>query len=377
MRFGIYIHFPWCRNRCPYCDFAIAVPAKGQEPPHEAYLEAILEELAAQAPRFEGMELVSIYFGGGTPSLWEPDCVAAAIEACCRRFAARPDDLEISIECNPGDCTDDRFAAWHSARVNRVLVGVQATNQQDLTTLGRDHRMGDGMSGLARTLDAGFRSVGADVILGVPGRGVSLSSLFDVAALEPPHISAYELTIEERTAFGRMEQRGDLVPCEDDVLAELYETCHDELSARGYEHYEVSSYAMPGHRAVHNSLYWTGAPYLGLGNGAASLWVREEDGSALRWQNRRSARRYLEANPTEHGEERDPIGPKEFARERLWLAMRTIDGAPKEAFGGLESALEELCRQGLVEEKGRRISPTLKGFLYNNQLISRLGLASR
>ncbi len=377
MRFGIYIHFPWCVSRCPYCDFAIAVPGLGKEPPHEAYLEAVLAELALQAPRFEGKELVSIYFGGGTPSLWEPDCIASAIEACCRRFEARPGDLEISIECNPGDCTELRFEAWLSARVNRVLVGVQATNEQDLVSLGRDHRVGDGMSGLTRTLEAGFRSVGADVILGVPGRGLSITSLLDVARLDPPHISAYELTIEDRTAFGRRVSNGELVPEHEDVLAELYERCHSELCKRGYEHYEVSSFAKPGHRAVHNSLYWQGADYLGLGNGAASLWCNPEDGSAIRWQNRRSVKRYLAASPAEHCEIRDPIEAGEFALERLWLAMRTIDGAAQEAFVGLESVVDELAGQGLLTKKDGRISPTPKGFLYNNQLISRLGLASR
>lgn len=376
MRFGIYIHFPWCRNRCPYCDFAIAVAGKGQEPPHQAYLEAVLAELAHQAPRFDGKELVSIYFGGGTPSLWDPDCVASMLEACCRRFEARPGDLEISIECNPGDCNDERFAAWQSARINRVLVGVQATNEQDLVVLGRDHRMGDGVSGLARTVAAGFRSVGADVILGVPGSGDPLASLVDVAEIGPPHISAYELTIEDRTSFGRRVRDGDLVPEDEDTLAELYERCHAELTGRGYEHYEVSSFAKPGHRAVHNSLYWQGADYLGLGNGAASL-LCNPDGSALRWQNRRSVKGYLAAEPTAHIESREPIEATDFAAEKLWLAMRTVDGAPKEAFVGLESVCDDLARNGLVVEQKGRISPTPKGFLYNNQLISRLGLASR
>ena len=376
MRFGIYIHFPWCRNRCPYCDFAIAVPGKGQEPPHEAYLAAVLDELAHQAPLFEGKELVSIYFGGGTPSLWEPDCVGSVIEACCRRFAARPGDLEISIECNPGDCNAERFAAWQSVRINRVLVGVQATNEQDLVVLGRDHRVGEGKSGLARTLAAGFDSGGADAILGVPGSDDALASLLDVAKLAPPHISAYELTIEDRTNFGRRVRDGDLVPEDEDTLADLYERCHDELTGRGYEHYEVSSFAKPGHRAVHNSLYWQGADYLGLGNGAASL-LCNLDGSAVRWQNARSVKGYLAADPGAHIESRDPIEAVDFAAEKLWLAMRTIDGAAKEALVGLESVVGELVGQGLLAEEADRISPTPKGFLYNNQLISRLGLASR
>ena len=349
--------------------------AEGHEPPHVAYRLAIEAELAHKAPLFAGKELVSIYFGGGTPSLWDPACIATLIEVCSERFGARAEDLEISIECNPGDCEAARFANWQSAGINRVLVGVQATNEQDLVSLGRDHRMGDGLSGLGRTLKAGFRSVGADVILGVPGRGTSLSSVRDVAEAGPPHISAYELTIEERTDFGRRVRDGALVPEDEDVLADIYEACHQELCSRGYEHYEVSSFAKPGHRAVHNSLYWQGADYLGLGNGAASL-LCQPDGSALRWQNRRSVKRYLEADAGDHEDARDPIDAENFATEKLWLAMRTCDGAPQTAFAGLESLVEDLLGTGLVVLQEGRISPTPKGFLYNNQLITRLGLAS-
>ena len=326
------------------------------------------------AARFEGQELVSIYFGGGTPSLWEPSCLAALVVKCCAYFEANANNIEVSIECNPKDCEATRFDAWHSLGINRVLVGVQATNEQDLVTLGRDHRMGDGLTGLRRTLAAGFESVGADVILGVPGRGASLASLVDVVEAQPPHISAYELTIEERTRFGRRVKEGDLICEDEDTLAQAYEACHEYLSSQGYEHYEVSSYAKPGHRSVHNSLYWRGDGYLGLGNGAASL-LCHGDGSAQRWQNRRSPKRYLAAEAEAHVETLEPIDRREFAREKLWLAMRTSDGAAKEAFEGQELALEFLLQNGLLIQQEERISPTLRGFLYNNQLITKLGLS--
>lgn len=371
MRFGIYIHFPWCRKRCPYCDFAIAVAPKG--PPHAEYLAAVLAELQEKAPLFADKQLVSIYLGGGTPSLWQAECVSKLIASLCSRFETEPADLEISMECNPSDCQLEAFAHWQEAGVNRLLVGVQATNQQDLLTLGRDHSMGDGVAALERSLDASFCSVGADVILGVPGSKHALASLQDVATRKPPHISAYELTIEERAPLARRVARGEVVPEDEDTLADLYLQAHELLSSHGYEHYEVSSYAEIGHRAVHNSLYWQGADYLGLGNGAASL-LRLPGGAARRWQNHRSASRYLRAEPTQHVDFQEEIAREEFATELLWLAMRTVDGAKDTCLLGRESVFEGLLEEGLVTQQEGRITPTLRGFLYNNQLIRRLGV---
>jgi oxygen-independent coproporphyrinogen-3 oxidase len=371
MRFGIYIHFPWCRKRCPYCDFAIAV-AK-EEPPHEDYLQAVLAELAEKASLFAGKQLVSIYFGGGTPSVWRASCVATLVESLCSRFDADPAQLEISMECNPTDCQSESFAAWRDAGVTRLLVGVQATNQKDLLTLGRDHSMGDGLSALQRCLGAEFASVGADVILGVPGSASALASLRDVAALRPPHISAYELTIEERAPLAKQVARGEIVPEDEDVLADLYLAAHELLGAQGYEHYEVSSYAEIGHRAVHNSLYWQGADYLGLGNGAASL-LRLPTGGARRWQNHRGVGRYLRGAASQHVDVTEEIDPEEFATELLWLAMRTADGAEESCRLGREAVFAAFQEEDLVTWQDGRIRPTIRGFLYNNQLIRRLGV---
>ncbi len=371
MRFGIYIHFPWCRKRCPYCDFAIAV-AK-EEPPHEAYLDGVLAELAAKGPLFAGKQLVSIYFGGGTPSIWRSACVDSLIASICSRFHADPTKLEISMECNPTDCQPEAFDAWQSAGINRLLVGVQATNQKDLLTRGRDHSMGDGLAGLERSLAAGFASIGVDVILGVPGSAQALASLEDVLAHKPPHISAYELTIEERAPMSRQVARGEIVPEDEDVLAELYKATHERICEQGYDHYEVSSYAEIGHRSQHNSLYWQGADYLGLGNGAASL-LCTAGGGATRWQNQRSASRYLRSDATQHVDVKEEIDEDDFATEKLWLAMRTSDGVPQSATKGRESVFASLLDEGLVTQQEGRITPTLRGFLYNNQLIRRLGV---
>jgi coproporphyrinogen III oxidase-like Fe-S oxidoreductase len=259
---------------CPYCDFAVTTGA----PEHERYLDAVVAELAARAPRFSG-ELVSIYFGGGTPSLWEPACIARAIAAIRATFGGAP--REITLEANPIDCTQSNCARWKSAGVTRVSIGVQSVAADELVVLGRDHRFGDGPAALAGAVAVGF-ATSCDLIMGTPtGRVPDLRSVDALAATAVDHLSVYELTIEDRTAFGARVRDGRLIPLADDVLAELYEAVDARLAAAGFEHYEISSYARPGKRAVHNSLYWTCTPFLGLGVGAASLEVLA-DGSGVR-----------------------------------------------------------------------------------------------
>jgi len=369
---GVYLHFPWCRKLCPYCDFAVAVAV---EPPHDAYLEAIGAELDARAPALAGRTLRTIYLGGGTPSWWRPDCVAAAIARIRARFPGAPE--EVTIEANPTDCTPERLAAWRAAGVDRVSIGVQSLDPGELVALGRDHRHGDGPSALAAARAAGFRSVSVDYILGVPvvGGARAPATLAALADLEPDHLSVYELTIEERTAFGKRVRAGRLLPLADDALAELYLAADEILAARGYAHYEVSSYARPGHRAVHNSIYWSGGEYLGLGAGAASF-VREPDGTAERWTNLRRVRDYLAAPPGARRVAVDRLPAGEVAADELWLAMRTRDGVPADRLAPWPDLVERLVAEGLAERRadlgGERICPTPRGFLYADTVAARI-----
>ena len=371
---GIYIHFPWCRNLCAYCDFPVVVAREGKEPPHEAYRDAILAELDARAGALAGRRLVSIYLGGGTPSLWRVDAIADVVAAGAARFGAAVADLEVTIEANPTDCTPATMAAWRAAGVDRVSIGVQSLDGAELVTLGRDHRMGDGRAAVERALAAGFRSVSADAILGVPGAAPSPASAVGLAATGVPHLSCYELTIEPRTRLGRAAARGDLVALDEDALAELYEASHHALAAAGYEHYEVSSYARPGHRAVHNSLYWRGAEYLGLGVGAASFRIGD-DGAGVREVNVREAPRYLRG---ERLAETIVTPADELAADRLWLGLRTRDGVAEAdvAAAGRAGIVESLIAEGLLEAGGGRIRPTLRGFLCNDRIMRRIALVS-
>ncbi len=363
--FGVYLHYPWCRKRCPYCDFAIAI-APESEIPHDGYLRAVLGELDDRAGQFAGRSLVSIYFGGGTPSIWPVEHLAAAIEAVRGRFEA-PGEVEVTLEANPTDCTPDRIGAWIAAGINRLSIGVQSFDARELRTLGRDHRFGDGEAAVRAALDAGVPRVTGDVILGAPGRPreatVCDPSVVALADLDPGHVSIYELTIEPRTSFGAAFRRGDLVPLDEDDLADQYTAVHRELEGRGYEHYEVSSYARLGHRSVHNTLYWHGGEYLGLGNGAASF--RRTDTGGVRWINVRSVKTYMTGR---RAQEETPILRGELDRELLWLGLRTSDGvahAPVE----LETWLVD---EGLAVRRDGRIRPTLRGFLFADRVAQRV-----
>lgn len=370
---GVYIHYPWCRKLCPYCDFPVAVWGHG-EIPHVEYREAVLAELGERADRFAGGRLVSIYFGGGTPSLWPASELGAVIAAVRGQFDAADAELEVTIEANPTDCTVEGLAAWQAAGINRVSIGVQSFDASDLVTLGRDHRQGDGRAALAAARQAGFQEVSADLIIGTPGAtatSVLEPSVTTMLEAGLPHLSIYELTIEERTAFGKAARRGELSPLDDDRLADKYTATHEALTGRGYEHYEISSYALPGHRAVHNSLYWRGAPFVGLGCGAASLAL-DHDGGGERWTNVRSARQYLRARGDERVAERSRIDAEELARDRIWLGLRTIDGVAEADFDQRPDLLAQLLAAELVTRQNGRIQPTLRGFLFHDQLSRRV-----
>ena len=361
---GVYLHFPWCRKRCPYCDFAVEVG----DAPHEVYLAAVLRELEARAPAFTG-DLVSIYLGGGTPSLWRPDCIARVLAAIRDRFGGAA-LREVTIEANPTDVTPPNLEAWRTAGIDRISIGVQSLHEAELVVLGRDHRFGDGPAAIERALAHGGFAVSADFILGTPpGRGTGATAIAAIAALPVDHISIYELTIEEGAAFGQRVRDGRLVPLDEHALATLYTAAHDALERAGFEHYEISSYARPGRRAIHNSRYWRGVPYLGLGTGAASLEVAP-DGAGTRATNPRRAAAYLAAPGTPAEITRVP--PAEMAADRAWLGMRTSDGVVEEDLASAPGIASWLIETGLAERRGGRICPTLRGFLVADRVAARI-----
>ena len=239
---------------------------------------------------------------------------------------------------------------------------MQSFDADELVVLGRDHRFGDGATAIAAARAAGF-IVSADFILGtpVPGR----AAVPPHVETDVDHLSIYELTIEERTAFGARVRNGRLVPLDEDTLYALYVAMHEQLTARGFDHYEISSYAKPGRRAVHNSLYWRGAPFLGLGSGAASLALHA-DGSASRATNPRRVADYLAGAPADVM----AISPSEMAGDRAWLGLRTSDGVAETDLA--REVATWLVDEQLAERRGGRICPTLRGFLMADRIAARI-----
>ncbi len=269
---GVYVHFPFCTARCPYCDFAVTVRP---EIPHDAYADAVLAELNVRGAWFKGDDgprLVSIYFGGGTPGRWRADALGRVLAATQQTFDSGA-ELEITVEANPGDLESSTLRELCARGVNRLSFGAQAFQDRLLQSLGRQHDAAAIAHAFRAARAAGFDNLCADLMFGLPGQKMNdwRESLAALCALAPEHITAYALTVESGTPFGVLQRAGKLRRPGDDTVAAMYSLCHDELTAAGYEHYEISSYARPGRRSVHNSLYWTMGAYLGLGVSASSF----------------------------------------------------------------------------------------------------------
>ncbi len=375
---GVYIHFPWCRARCPYCDFAIAV-APLAEIPHRTYADAVLAELSARAPRFPGRTLRTVYFGGGTPALWQAGELGRVIAGVRATFPGEP--IEITVEANPLDCSAAELAALRTAGVTRLSIGTQSFDDRDLVTLGRDHDAARAGLAIAAARDAGFATVSIDLMYGAPGRARLddwRRTLDRAIAAAPDHLSVYQLTIEERTPFGAAARSGTLVATPDEETALLFEEAHARLTAAGYEHYEVSAYARPGRRGLHNEAYWRGVEYLGLGNGAHSFHRPTAD-TGVRWSSHRSVTQYLAARPAPAATplaqdplvaEVTPQDAQALAEDALWLGMRTSDGVPRALVAGRD--LSHLLAAGLVTADDDRIRPTPRGLLFADEIGARL-----
>jgi oxygen-independent coproporphyrinogen-3 oxidase len=330
---GVYVHFPFCASRCPYCDFAVTVK---REIPHAAYADAVLSELATRGPEYLGIAgppLHSIYFGGGTPGLWHPRELGRVLEAIRSRFGAG-DTPEVTVEANPGDLAPEALVALRHLGVNRLSLGAQAFQDPLLRRIGRRHDSGAIAASFAAARRAGFDNLCADLMFGLPGQSLAdwRDSLAALCELGLEHITAYALTVESGTRFGALERAGKLDRPGDDEVAAMYTTCHATLAGAGYEHYEISSYALPGRRSRHNSLYWTMGTYLGLGVSAASFRPLA-DGTGWRIANPRSLPSYLQQwkaqSPTPSPDLVERRTADELEQEALWLSLRTADGVDR------------------------------------------------
>jgi oxygen-independent coproporphyrinogen-3 oxidase len=369
-QFGVYVHVPFCASRCDYCDFATWTD-------RAHLIDDYVEACVVDIERRKLPPATSVFFGGGTPSLLEPELLARILDAIPRAPGA-----EVTVECNPDSVDRAKFDVYASAGVNRLSFGVQSMRAHVLASLGRTHDPANVDKAVAWARDAGFRRINLDLIYGSPGESVDdwRATLDAALALEPSHVSAYALTVEPGTPLGRAVAAGERPAPDDDDQATKYEIADDRLYAAGFHWYEISNWALPGEECRHNLLYWDQGEYAGIGC-AAHGHTEEVDGWGRRWWNLRTPDRYLAAvaagDSTEAGDER--LDPATREAERLTLMLRTRGGIKLRGANAdlspMDACIDDLSGAGLLETDGDRVVLTRRGRLLANDVVARLLIA--
>ena len=377
MDYGLYIHVPFCRTVCPYCEFNVV---GWREPPWSLYQQALLNELRAQATAFKNHRLRTLYFGGGTPSLMPIDVVEAILDEVKR--VSRIDEIEeISFELNPGTVDRGYLEALKDLGITRVSIGWQATQKKLLHVLGRDHDDEESRLITKWALDCGFRSVSLDLIFAVPGQTLpdldaSIDELIEVGT---HHVSMYELTFDEGTPFSRRRDKGQLQELEDDLVVAMMERVSTRLVQAGYERYEVSSFARAGHRSLHNQGYWHGLPYLGVGPGAHGLrqygdndWERYQSVVSIKewldyWQDENAA---LQIEWTERLSSDTRYEERALTLVRLGDPFPAVPNfVPRSRLADWERGIEEAIERGWLERvSNQSIRSTSTGLRFADSL---------
>ena len=372
---SLYVHLPWCVRKCPYCDFN-SHAAKGALP-FDAYVDALVRDLEHDLPLAWGRTVHSVFFGGGTPSLFPAQAIDRILQAASARLRFAP-DVEITLEANPGTAEHDRFEGYRAAGVNRISFGIQSFDDGCLQRLGRIHDSAEAGAAVKLAQDAGFDNLNLDLMYALPGQdlGMAERDLERAFALQPAHISHYQLTLEPNTAFFARPPQG--IPGDDDAW-DIQARCQVLLAQAGYDHYETSAYARPGRQCAHNLNYWRYGDYLGIGAGAhGKLTLGAEQTILRRWKHKHPAT-WMEAAGTTAaigGDER--IEPPRRPFEYMLNALRLHEGfdlADFEARTGLPADSVgpplQLARQhGWLEPVAGRIVPTALGRRFANDVIA-------
>lgn len=384
---SIYIHIPFCIKKCKYCDFLSYPASEGEQ---EAYVTLLLTEIEKQSLFYDDYQVISVFIGGGTPSVLEGKAIEAIMRKLKEKFCF-VENPEITIEVNPGTVTEDKLALYLQSGINRLSIGLQTADDNELKTLGRIHDYKTFLYTYELARKLGFSNINIDLISAIPGQ-TYLSyreTLNKILALEPEHISAYSLILEEGTWF--YEHRAELTFPTEDEDRRLYELTGEILSEYNYKRYEISNYAKKGYECIHNKTYWLRGNYVGFGLGAASL-VDE-----VRWKNKSSMKAYeevLRKQPkqkestlqynslsqarTRLGEEVQYLTIEEQMEEFMFLGLRLMEGVEKQAFKrkfGVTiediygKTLEKLCQEELIIAD-RRIRLTPRGIDVSNYVMS-------
>lgn len=377
---SLYIHIPWCVRKCPYCDFNSH--KAGHLLPEADYVQAVLADMDDEVAAAQGRPISSVFFGGGTPSLFSANAIGALLAGAERRFGFSA-DVEITLEANPGTAEQGRFAGYRAAGVNRLSIGVQSFNAEHLAHLGRIHSGGEAIAAVAMARRAGFDNFNLDLMHGLPAQTPddACADLQQALALDPNHLSWYQLTIEPNTEFFRKPPR---LPVED-TLADIQDQGQALLATAGLAQYEISAYAKPHKAAHHNLNYWQFGDYVGVGAGAHGKISHWHDGQLLidrRWKTRLPehylARLHTEGSPGNNyrfAANSERLTAAELPLEFMMNALRLTEGVPAPLFTArtnlpataLEPALTELRAQGLIFP--HRLQPTPLGSRFLNRLL--------
>ena len=372
----LYIHIPFCVKKCSYCDF-LSAPATEQT--KEAYMAALFAEIGGRAKDYKERIVTSVFIGGGTPSLLSGDSIKQLMEHIREGFRLAP-DVEITMEVNPGTVTTEKLAAFYGAGINRLSIGMQSAQEQELKILGRIHDFDGFCQVYLEAVEAGFTNINVDVMSGLPGQTLASykDTLEKVLRLEPmpQHISAYSLIVEEGTPFAAMADRGELPLPEEDTERAMYEETIEVLAGYGFHRYEISNYALDGYECRHNVGYWIRRDYLGFGIGAASLIGN------VRFQNGRDLNAYM-AHPLACREEQQSLTTQEQMEETMFLGLRLIRGVSYPEFARcygqtLEEVYGEVIARNVADglltvredETGRRLALTGRGLDVSNYVMA-------
>ena len=368
---SLYVHIPWCIRKCPYCDFNSHT--SGEHLPEEQYVQALIRELELELPYAQGRKLSSIFFGGGTPSLFSAESIGRIVQAARRRFGFN-DTIEITLEANPGTFEQAKFNGFRDVGVNRLSIGIQSFDDRHLSRLGRIHSAENAGDAVAMARSAGFDNINLDLMHGLPTQteAEAITDLQQAVALAPTHISWYQLTIEPNTEFYR---RPPTLPAED-VLDTIQESGHQLLANHGYFQYEVSAFCRDNKFSLHNRNYWEFGDYLGIGAGAHGKITLPDEQRIIRTAKTRNPSDYL-ARENSFVASCKNIPENELALEFMMNALRLNHGVKKAyfeertgiSFNKINALCEKLVATGLLENSHSHLVTTKKGHRFLNTVL--------
>lgn len=364
-KFGVYVHIPFCASRCGYCDFNTYAPKDGIGVSPEEYIAGVVSEIAfARQQIKQDLEISTIFFGGGTPTLLSARLLGEVLKKLTYSFRIA-EDVEITTEANPETLTENKLLELLELGFNRISLGLQSTNVEVLKILDRVHTPKKALQFAVKAKELGFNSVNLDLIYGTPGETTTQLSqtLADVLAIGVEHISAYSLIVENGTALARKIKKGLLEATSEDLMAQKYEFIDETLLARGYHNYEVSNWSKPGHECKHNLNYWLDHNWWGFGAGAHSHFVNS------RWWNHKHPRRYLDAIAVNGGVSgAENLSESDRLLERVMLQIRLAQGLPLELLPDPQKA-QKIVELGLAEITEEKLLLNRKGRLLADGLV--------